>query len=629
MIKKFIKKLQWQDFVLIGIVLLYLFGQLSITHDFQQLPSNLYGGDFYYQMGCIESIRDGGGFFGGCSILDSEPGYFPLYGDLVALFGNMFGLETLTAMIYFSFILILVSLPMFYLILYYFFKDKNISLFGILLFLPFSVFPVFKYTDFTTVLLVPLLFFSVFYFIKNKSMKSAILFGVVYGLSSISHGIAFIAVNLLFFMTFFYCIFSSGLLVEDNGNSKLRVSKSVIVANFRRYILLFVVIFVIGFVIAQLYWFNPIFEYHGEAKLESHKWSTVDFTPFSMQIDFLFGTIKEVFFNFKSLFAILSSMFSLVGLFYLIKKFRSSNSDKPLIYYFIIFTLFVGLVGTFHYFITELLFQNNLVPTHMKKFLFELPIVLLGLYGVKSVLKQLGKYEQFAQYVKYLFLGILVLLLVSQIQGFNEINNNELIQIAKEPMDEMFLDMQTFVKENTEINDVFLSNNELGFMLNGLTGRKLVVTRRSQNSPFLDFDQREADAAVILYGTDDKKREELLKKYNVKYLYWDYLWIQTEYYFNKETFKIEKAYDPFTVMDKVEWRTYFDTYGVPYNQVHDWLDPMSSGEGYEELDLLRVLPMYYNYVQPWQLNLTNNHLEEVWRYERDGSIIANIYQVRY
>ena len=57
MIKKFIKKLQWQDFVLIGIVLLYLFGQLSITHDFQQLPSNLFGGDYYYQMGCIESIR--------------------------------------------------------------------------------------------------------------------------------------------------------------------------------------------------------------------------------------------------------------------------------------------------------------------------------------------------------------------------------------------------------------------------------------------------------------------------------------------------------------------------------------------------------------------------------------------
>lgn len=618
MIRRLIKKMRWQDFILIGIVLLYFLGQWYITHDFQQLPSNLYGGDFYYQMGCIESIRSGGGMFGGCSILNSEPGYFPLYGNLVALFANLFSLETLNAMVYFSLVLVLVSLSLLYLILYYFFNDKNVSLLGVLLFLPFNIFPIFKYTDFTEALMIPILFFSVFYFIKKKSMKAAILFGVVYGLNAISHGIAFVAVNLLLLMTFFYCIFSR--VFSKNVSGKIGFSKAVFVGNFRKYILLFIVIFVIGFVIAQLYWFNPIFVYHGDAKLESHKWSTVDYTPLSTQFDFLFKTLERFFFNFNSFFTIISSILGLLGLFYLIRNF---NVDKSPIYYFIIFTLVVGAIGTFHYFITELLFQNNLVPTHMRKFLLGLPIVLLSLYGVSSVLKQ---YKQFA---KYLFFGLLILLLIVQVQVYSDISNDGLIQVANDPLDEMFLDMQVFIMENTEINDVILSNNELSFMLSGLTGRKLVVTRRAQNSPFLDFDQRQADAAVILYGTNNEKRKELLKKYNVEYLYWNYKWIETEYYFNKETMKIEMAFDPLTVMDKPEWRDYFDTYDVPYKIVHDWLDPAAGEEGYEKLDLLRVLPLYYNFVQPWQLNLTVNNLEEVWRYEENGTILANIYKVNY
>ena len=397
MMKNIIKKLQWQDFILIGIVLLFLFGQWYVTHDFQQLPSNLFGGDYYYQMGCIESIRSGGGMFGGCSILNSEPGYFPLYGNLVALFANLFSLETLNAMVYFSLLLILISLLILYLILYYFFNDKNVSLLGVLLFLPLNIFPIFKYTDFTEALLIPILFFSVFYFIKKKSMKAAILFGVVYGLNAISHGIAFVAVNLLLLMTFFYCIFSR--VFSKNVGERIRFSKAVLVGNFKKYILLFIVIFVIGFVIAQLYWFNPIFVYHGDAKLESHKWSTIDYTPLSMQFDFLFKTLKDFFFNFSSLFAVLSSVLGVLGLFYLIRNF---NADKSLIYHFIIFVLVVGAIGAFHYFITELLFQNNLVPTHMRKFLLKFPVLLLSLYGVSSVFKQCK------QYVKYLFLGLLV-----------------------------------------------------------------------------------------------------------------------------------------------------------------------------------------------------------------------------
>ncbi len=618
MMKNIIKKLQWQDFILIGIVLLFLFGQWYVTHDFQQLPSNLFGGDYYYQMGCIESIRSGGGMFGGCSILNSEPGYFPLYGNLVALFANLFSLETLNAMVYFSLLLILISLLILYLILYYFFNDKNVSLLGVLLFLPLNIFPIFKYTDFTEALLIPILFFSVFYFIKKKSMKAAILFGVVYGLNAISHGIAFVAVNLLLLMTFFYCIFSR--VFSKNVGERIRFSKAVLVGNFKKYILLFIVIFVIGFVIAQLYWFNPIFVYHGDAKLESHKWSTIDYTPLSMQFDFLFKTLKDFFFNFSSLFAVLSSVLGVLGLFYLIRNF---NADKSLIYHFIIFVLVVGAIGAFHYFITELLFQNNLVPTHMRKFLLGLPVVLLSLYGVSSV------FRQYKQYAKYLFFGLLVLLLIVQAQVYFDISNDGLVQHAKDPLDGMFLEMQDFIMENTEINDVFLSNNELSFMLSGLTGRKLVVTRRAQNSPFLDFDQRQADAAIILYGTNNEKREELLKKYGVKYLYWNYKWIETEYYFNKDTMKIEMAFDPLTVMDKSEWRGYFDTYGVPYKPAHDWLDPAAVGEGHEKLDLLRVLPSYYNFVQPWQLDLTVNNLEEVWRYEENGTIMANIYKVNY
>lgn len=603
----------WQDYVLIAAVIFFLLSQWYITHDLQQLPSPLYGGDYYYQMGCINSIREGGGMLSGCSILGSEPGYLPLYGNLVALFANIFNLETLDAMIYFSFLLILITLPVFYFILLYIFENKNIALLGLLVLLTFNEFPVFKYTSFTKILLIPLIFFCLYYFLKKPSIKAAIFFGIVYGLAAISHSVAFIAVNLLLFVVFLYCIFSGALNI-----AKFNFSKQVFIKNFKKYFLFFLIIFLIGFAIAQLYWFKPIFVYHGQAQLESQKWSISDFTDFSVQIDFLFDTIKNIFFNISSLQGIILSILALAGIFFLIKNWKEKQKHT-LLYYFIILTLIVGILAALHYFFTENLFETNFAPGHLRSFLLDFPVVFIMLYGIKCV------FHKWKKYTKQVFAVLFIILIMFQVQAHIDKNNEDYFQHAKNPLDEQFLEMQEFIQENTQINDVFLSTNSLSFMLNGLTGRKLVVTRRAQNSPFLDFDQREADAAVILYGKDDAKRKELLEKYGVNYVYWDYRWIETEYYFDKETFKIESANDPLTVFDKPGWREYFDLYGVPYKAVNDHLDP-AANDDYEELDILRILPEYSNMIQPWHSGL-NNYLEEVWRYEEEGLTLANIYKV--
>ena len=624
-----LKNLRWQDLLLIGIILMYLFLQNGIISQYKALPSPIYGGDYYFQLGSINHIRYGGNPLGSSSVLDSEPGFFILYSSLVAVFANLLSLESIEAMFYFSQLLILTSFIVVYYFLYYLFKDKTLALLGVVIYLPITRFPVLKYTEFTIVLMMPLFFFSMFYLLKIRGLKSGVIAGIVYGLCAISHGAAFFVINVFFMVLFLYMAFFQYILLNkdlkgDRIRIKLNLDKSSLKRNLSHILKLFLIVFVIGFSISLLYWFRPIFIYHG--KTSGVVTASYPLTSPEYQSNFLMNFLRGNFLNFRNFITSFTSISFSVGVISLFLYFLSEKLkfwDK-LIANYICLVFLTAIFASFHFFLTEPLLGINFHPTRPMMFTMPIAKTILVLFGISSLI-HLIKIEK---YKKYLILVLLVSVLIQQPSILSDsIENNVWTKSGRSPLPEHFEEMSKWVIENTDVNDVFLSTNELSFAFNALTGRKGVVTRRvSHHSPFLDIDQREADLAIILYGEDDSKRRELLKKYDVDYLYWNYYWIQSEYTIDQNG-KIVSWYDPLVTRDTPYFREYLDRYNIRYYPLNTYPDPSKRGVEYAKSDLLFIVPQYRSLEQPWMEGL-DKYMSLVWEYKEGDSTIARIYRVK-
>lgn len=614
---------------MIGIILMYLFLQNGIISQYKALPSPVYGGDYYFQLGSINHIRYGGNPLGSSSVLDSEPGFFILYSSLVAVFANLLSLESIEAMFYFSQLLILTSFIVVYYFLYYLFKDKTLALLGVVIYLPITRFPVLKYTEFTIVLMMPLFFFSMFYLFKIGSLKSGVIAGIVYGLCAISHGAAFFVINVFFmvlflYMAFFQYIIPNKDLKGDRIRIKLNLDKSNLKRNLSHTLKLFLIVFVIGFSISLLYWFKPIFIYHG--KTSGILTASYPLTSPEYQSNFLMNFLRGNFLNFRNFITSFTSIFFSVGVVSLFLYFLSEKLkfwDK-LIANYICLVFLTAIFASFHFLLTEPLLGINFHPTRPMMFTMPIAKTILVLFGISSLI-HLIKIEK---YKEYLILVLLVSVLIQQPSILSDsIENNVWTKSGRSPLPEHFEEMSKWVIENTDVNDVFLSTNELSFAFNALTGRKGVVTRRvSHHSPFLDIDQREADLAIILYGEDDSKRRELLKKYDVDYLYWNYYWIQSEYTIDQNG-RIVSWYDPLITKDTPYFREYLDSYNIRYYPLNTYPDPSKRGEEYAKSDLLLIVPQYRSLEQPWSEAL-DKYMSLVWEYKEGDSTIARIYRIK-
>jgi hypothetical protein len=145
-----------------------------------------------------------------------------------------------------------------------------------------------------------------------------------------------------------------------------------------------------------------------------------------------------------------------------------------------------------------------------------------------------------------------VLLLVSAVlfsDAYSARQKDVYYTAAREPLSGPLLELKQWTIANTDVNDVFLTDNEDAFMLNGLTGRKSVSYRRTHAPIYTDMNQRMLDSAVILYGNDSTTRNELLKTYRVKYLLWTIRWFDNQYTVDAQG-QLRGFFDPFMVPEK-------------------------------------------------------------------------------
>jgi hypothetical protein len=226
----------------------------------------------------------------------------------------------------------------------------------------------------------------------------------------------------------------------------------------------------------------------------------------------------------------------------------------------------------------------------------------------------------------YILIAVLLTLMILSILQFNSyIKTDRWIAAGKTDLPVNLAEMQKWVLANTKVNDVFISTNELSFALNALTGRKEVSGRRAHNSMFLDSDKRYAAAAVMLYGNDTQKRKELLKEYSVKYLYWDYYWMQSDFVFDKDG-KLTSWFDPLMFIETPEYDALLSAYNITAIKQHTWLDPTVREENMKKYDVLIITPNQFDMAHPWHPDL-DNYLQEVWNYSQGNTVISRIYKI--
>ena len=610
--KLFIKNLKWQDYVFVFFIILYLVFHINLITAFKQLPSPIYGGDYYYSMGTVQHTIDGGSAFVSSNVLNSEPIYLPFYTLLVAGTSKIFGLSAFGAMKVFAVIQMIIALVVFYLFANYLFKNKSVALAVLMLYLPLTRFPVFKYLQFTYTLMLPAYFLSLLYFFNKRSLVSAIVAGIIFGLVGISHSVGFVFATLFFIILFLYMIFFEHLHKKDK---KLVFNKEKFKSEFWKSFKLLLIIGIIGGAIAMLYWFKPIFVYHGQTLNPHVDFNQADFSLFSVQMNFIWKTLKSYFFSFSDVLTGIKSILFMIGflsLFFL-KKYDASKK-------FLILLLLSAIIGSFHFFLSQPLIGTNLSAHLVRLFSFGLISALFAGLGLGVIVIFAKKYKE------YLLIGVIALLLVFNILNFTDYSrNNKWIKVGRTELSPNLVAMQNWVLQNTDVNDVFLSTNELNFALNGLTGRKQVNSRRAHNSMFLDVDERQIAAAIMLYSNNSAERKRLLKDYSVDYLYWDYYWLQSEYYFDDQG-KITGWFDPLVVHDIQEHREILNKNNISFFKQHTWLDPATKADYIKQFDLLFILPTKFNLTHPWHPDL-DNYLEEVWDYSQNGVVISRIYKI--
>lgn len=601
------------SFFLVLIFLLVM--NFVVVDKLVSLPSPLYGGDYYYQLGQTNHVKYGGSPLDSSTVNGALPGYFVTYSAISGYMARLFNMDGISAEFLLSYLIIAISTIIIYALTFKLFKNVFVSTISTLLIVTPIVFPIIKYTVFAHFVMMPLLLLSMYMFIEKKSVLSASLIGVVYGIIGLTHSVAFISSSFLLLAFFIYYV----LIVEKIGLHKIYTKTEF--NKIKKFLLYFLIIFIVGIIIAMLWWFKPIFIYHGQTSQNYNDWNSASYSSFSNQISFIWTLLGSLF-NFTSLVDAVFSIFFVLGalgIFFL----RKDSIERR----FLRFLLISAIIITLHYLVTENLIHTNFIPSYIM-YLLMMPVKLLvSSYGIYLGYTHLKSYFSESKVVGIVYFSvIIVILIIGHYLLYQNTISNKWYETGTNPLPDSQIQLKKYLVDNTKVSDTILTTKEIGFGVNALTGRKLLVVRRAQNDPFMDMDERELDMAVILYGNNTNIKKELIKKYDIKYIYWDYYWIQSEYTIDDQG-RVTGWFDPLIAFYSPEKENLLKNNNVSYALQNTWVDPTLKGDQYKKFDLIFIAPQNYRRQdKPWDTNL-DPYLKEVWNYTYQGAKIAVLYKV--
>ncbi|MEM2115517.1 MAG: hypothetical protein QW524_00935 [Candidatus Woesearchaeota archaeon] len=609
-------KLALEDLFLVFYAIVSFIFALNLQFNMKSLPSPLYGGDYYRVAGSIEHISNGGNPFDSDLVTNSIPGFLPFYG-LVASFFKIFTKDTFKAMYLTSSIITLLSIIIYYFLFLKLSKNKKIALFLTASLIPPGLH--LAYRNWGEWVLGPLSLILLIHFLETNKRKYFYLSSIVVGLISWVHSLRFLTFWVLNLVLIF--------------NHKKFNPKNIIDL---KSILIYVTLIIL---IAIPIYYKHIFIYKFQIKENFDKLDFLDLTPLENRFWYLFNTIKNLFMRYQNFLYGIISILSLLGLLQItketIKKENFLSNEKIMIT-----LLLTGFLLGFSYFITEPLFKKSLDPDRV---LFPLLIGLIPgifcIFGIKlinsltheKIFQRIIDRRIDKKIVYSLFYVLIFLIMIFQIKNAEAVIKSDFF--FKNSMYELpkhYIALQKWIKENTNVNDVFLSTKELIFVINALTGRKGFIFRYMHiANPFESFFDREIDAAIILYGNDTNKKIELLKKYNVSYLYWDYYWISSEYQFYDDHTP-PHPFDPLKVVESKKYEEILKNYNISYFKRKTWFDPGTANIRVRRFNLIFVsYENYRSFEKPWKEDL-DPFLEEIWNYTDPSSniVISRLYRIK-
>lgn len=581
--------------------------QVLAMRDLKALPSALFGGDLYYQAGCIRSIEAARDPMASCSVSGALPGYLPLYGTLVALLSAVTPLDVVASMLLGSLLFTLVSLFVLHRIgatLAARTADAPAWLAGLgLAALWYATHHglILRYTDFAGAIVVPLFLAALWFYLERPSARRAVPLGLAIAVAGYTHAVAFtgaVAITAL-------CLAVN--LARGEGGDPLaarlpgRIRDAAIVAGLS--------------LLALGYWHRPLFQYGGKTSLHYTEWNGGPSLATSGERLAYAADSLRVLFRVDSPAQAVTTVLFLIGVALLIR--RRARPAVGALGLAAAATLAYG----FHYFVTEPLFGMHLVPDYVRLLFWECVRVLVAALALAAALARFGAAGRLAAP------ALAALLVAGAAFSAAGLRDDPALIRARTPLHPMYRSLQRWVAANTQPDDVFLSSNELSFALSALTGRKVMVTRRAQNDAFIDMDVRNRDAALILYGGDDAQRNRLLAEYRVRYLLWTAEWPSTEFYVD-ERGRVVDYDDPLLYFENAAYDAELERAGVRFTHQLGWVDPALRGPNYRKFPLTIVTPDNYTRAdRPWRPQLDAS-LEPVWSHEDGGRTIAALYRVR-
>ena len=489
------------QYIILIVIFFLILNFASTILSYKHLPGPVYGGDVYRDRGFIESINQGfkpweDGYF------LNEHQYYNWFGSaLLSIPVSIFNFPIESTMLWFSFLVYIAIIVAYYFIADALFKKKLLSCTSALIAAVIFIYPSVKFSKFGSLLLILFILFFI-KFIQTKENKYHLYAGITLAICGLTYGAVYAAAMIFYAL---WLLFELIKRIKFDFKEKLKLKK--VIKDYFYLILPFLIALLIPLIIHYLPLMlryagnapNPVYEY-GDTSIKNFTLGTV-----------LLNEVK-LFFNFSNIFKFAFGLAAVIGLIFI---FISKNKFSVFLKKFYLY----NFVAKLHHYISKPLLGKWFFPHKMSLTHYVFPIFIMN--TVNSVFVYLKKRKQIFAFI-FIFC-IIVLSIGYGIFKINNFNDSKWVKYGKQ-MDQstqMIYDAGEYLKTHMSNDETVLANDETSFALMALSGKKVVVSRRTHASYYVDIDKRIADIAIILYSNNNALRNSLLNKYKVKYFFED------------------------------------------------------------------------------------------------------------
>ncbi|MBI4448845.1 hypothetical protein HY641_02350 [Candidatus Woesearchaeota archaeon] len=572
----FLKRWGWQEYAVCFIIAAWLVLELGLFAQYKSLPSPVYGGDVYYHFSVINHIANGNSPLMNSQFLGEYAHYPWIFHLLVAMIAWLTGVGALTAAIYAPLLTTLLAGVISYQLGKKVFGSKS---FGVLFCLYWTTWqiPHAAPSPFAELVVWPLAILALLWASdEGAPLWKRALVGVAVGLCGLAQVVLWVAVFLYLALLVTWRIVEKHISHHDGWRV---IDPAGIARTLKEQIIWILPIILVALPIGLLFWGPGIFVYGG---VTPNRWADYVAAGDTMTLSALWNGVRGFFFVMRTWVTIAMSVLVIMGTVFVATRFKRFQTPTLL--------FLTGWIGYVHPIITVPFFHTS-IGYYAFGYIFDLAKPLLMFTAIYLIYKSTPTAQ-----LKLAVYGISALIFVAN--GYYTYAAYDTDQWTNAGRQEnVMLGLAAEIIDQAPEDAVFLvTHEETGFALNAMTGKKVVLARRTHTSPFVDVNKRIADAAVMLYGNDSSTVRRLLSNYGVIYLYEDFYsyqqQTQCDQYFDQLATTPDASFA--CLRTTPQYSDYLMKNGVAFTRVKARLDPASPVA--PTFDMLAIRPANYTYI---------------------------------